>query len=432
MRYRVRDLPHLVRTPLGRMEFSNGVRHRLWPLLSRVAGRHRSKNLRDTRIVSVVGSFGKTTTARAAIAALGCRMHQRTGLNCWNHVAEALLRVRPSDKFAVIEVGIDGVGQMTRYARMIRPDITVVTSIGSEHHRSLGDFSGTRQEKLEMVRILDEHGTAVLNGDDPNVLWMRDHTRARVLTFGFGETNDVVATDIGAARDHSTTFCVNLAGESRRMQVQLVGRHMIYAVLAAVSVIEAIGKSVAEAAADLENMNPTPGRLQPVALSNGVTLLRDDYKSSLETVHAALDAFSQMTAVRKIAVLGEVSEPPGSQGPIYREIGARLAGIADKAIFVGGNFQRYAAGAVTGGMPRDALFHAGRGVLEATDRLREQMREGDLVLIKGRDTQRLGRIACALEGRTVRCDISFCPTRITSCEDCPMLERGWQGRRVVI
>jgi UDP-N-acetylmuramyl pentapeptide synthase len=400
--------------------------------MSRVAGRHRSRNLRDTRIVSVVGSYGKTTTARAVIAALGCKTHQRMGLNCWNHVAEALLRVQPSDGFAVIEVGIDGVGQMAQYARMIRPDITVVTSIGSEHHRSLGDVSGTRHEKAESLRIMDGHGVAVLNGDDPNVVWMRDHTRARVLTYGFGETNDVVARNVVAANDHSTTFHVSVAGESHRMRVHLVGRHMIYAVLAALSVIEAEGRSVADAAADLGSLSPTPGRLHPVALSNGVTLLRDDYKSSFETVHAALDAFSQMTANRKIAVLGEVSEPPGSQGPIYREIGARLAGIADMAVFVGGNFQRYAAGAVTGGMPRGALHHAGRSVLEATDRVRGLMREGDLVLIKGRDTQRLERIACALEGRRVNCDIDFCPTRITSCRDCPMLERGWRGRRVVI
>ncbi len=432
MRYRVRDLPRLVSTPLGRMEFNNGVRYRLWPLMSRLAGRHRSKTLRDSRIVSVVGSYGKTTTARAVIAALGCRKHQRTGMNCWNHVAEALLRVEPADGFAVIEVGIDGVGQMVQYARIIRPDITVVTSIGSEHHRSLGDVSGTRREKAEMVRILDRDGTAVLNGDDLNVLWMRDHTQSRVLTFGFGEANDVVATDVVAQSDHSTTFRVNVAGESHRMRVQLVGVHMIYSVLAALAVIKAEGRSVAKAVADLEKMKPTPGRMQPVVLSNGATLLRDDYKSGLETVHAALDAFSRMTARRKIVVLGEVSEPPGSQGPIYREIGGRVAGIAERAIFLGGNYQRYAAGAVAQGMPRDAFDDAGQSVLKATDRVREIMREGDLILIKGRDTQRLERIACALEGRTVRCDISFCPTRITSCEDCPMLERGWRGRRVAI
>lgn len=431
MRYRVRDLPHLARTPLGRMELWNGVRYRSWPIVSRLAGWHRARSLRDTRVVSVVGSFGKTTTTRALIAALGCRAHQRTGLNCWNHVAEALLRVSPEDSYAVLEIGIDGPGQMEQYARMVRPDVTVVTSIGSEHHRSLGSLSVTREEKSLMVRILGERGIAVLNGDDENVRWIRDHTRATVLTFGFEEANDVFATDV-VETEGSTAFRLHSAASSRSMQVRFVGRHTIYAVLAAAAVVEAEGLPFVDAGAALEQMGPTPGRMQPVTLANGVTLLRDDYKSSLETVNAALDTFSHISERRKIAVFGEVSEPPGSQGPIYRQIGHRLAAIADTAIFVGGNFQRYAAGAVAGGMPRSALVDAGSSVLEATRQLLARMRERDLVLIKGRDTQRLERIACRLEGQQVRCDISFCPTRLTSCSRCPMLARGWHGKRVVI
>jgi len=432
MSYRARDIPHLAGTPLGRMELSNGVRYRLWPILSRLARRHRVRTLNDTRVISVVGSYGKTTTTRALITALGAKEHQRTGLNCWNHLAEALLRVSPTDGYAVFEVGINGPGQMEQYADMIRPDITVVTAIGSEHHRSLGDLSATREEKSRMVRILNERGTAVLNGDDENAWWMRNHTRARIVTYGFDETNDVYATDVVDTKDYTTTFRLHGGGSSRAMHIRLAGRHMIYPVLAAAAVVEAEGGSAEDADAALEHMAPTPGRMQPVALSNGVTLLRDDYKSSLETVHAALDALSRVSARRKIVVLGEVSEPPGSQGPIYRRIGQRLAELADMAIFVGSNFQRYSAGALAGGMPRSALVDAGHSVLDATRQLIDHTCEGDLVLIKGRDTQRLERIACGLEGRSVRCDINFCQTRLTSCAQCPMLERGWSGKRVVI
>lgn len=431
MGYRARDLPELLRSPLGRTELGNGIRFRLWPVLSRLARWRRILILRHTRVVSVVGSYGKTTTARALIAALACRAHQKTGLNCWNHLPEALLRVRASDRFAVVEVGINDVGQMAQYANMIRPDITVVTSIGSEHHRSLGDLSATRREKSRMVRALDRRGIAVLNGDDPNVEWMRAHTSARVITFGLAETNDVFATDLMDNEDLTSSFCLHGAGVSRAMKTHFVGRHMVYPILAAAAVSDAEGLASRDSDAALEALEPTPGRLQPVVLGNGVTLLRDDYKSSLETVHAALDTFERLSARRKIVVLGEVSEPPGSQGPIYRQIGQRVAAIADVAVFVGSNFQRYAAGAVAGGMPRSNVVDSGRNVLDATRRLRDLLEEGDLVLIKGRDTQRLERIACGLEGRSPRCDISFCPTRLTSCAQCPMLERGWRGRRVV-
>jgi len=429
MGYRLRDIPNLIRTPLGRKELHYGVRHRLWFLLSRLAKLHREKIVAGTRLVCVVGSFGKTTTVQAVIAALGERAHQRLGLNCWSHVAEAVLRIRPSDPYAVLEVGIDGPDQMAGYARMIHPDVTIVTSVGTEHHRSLGSLSVTKEEKSHMVRILAEGATAVLNGDDPNVRWMAGETRARTVTIGLDEKNDVFATDIVEEGTRGTSFHMHGVGKPRSMRVRLVGRHMIYPILAAAAAAHVEGLSMDPVLHALQNLAPIPGRIQPVALSNGVTLLRDDYKSSLETVHAALDVLSRMAAPRKIAVLGEVSEPPGSQGPIYREIGNRLSGIVDQAIVVGGNFQPYAAGATRGGMPRERLVNAGKSVLEAARLLGETMREGDLVLIKGRDTQRLERISCVLVGRAVRCNLDFCPSRITSCDCCPMLERGWEGRR---
>ena len=130
--------------------------------------------------------------------------------------------------------------------------------------------------------------------------------------------------------------------------------------------------------------------------------------------------------------MGEVSEPPGSQGPIYRELGRRIAAVADYVIFVGGNFQRYAAGARQGGLPKSALFNAKGSVLKAAEYLQNELRAGDIVLIKGRDTQQLERVALVLTGHNVRCDIAFCDVRAVTCENCPMLERGWNGLRVVI
>jgi UDP-N-acetylmuramoyl-tripeptide--D-alanyl-D-alanine ligase len=413
------------------MEFRNGIRYRLWPVYSRLARAYRATLLRRTRLVAVVGSYGKTTTTRAVLAALGSRTHQTLGRNCWNHLPDAVLHMRPADRSAVLEVGINGAGQMEQYARMIRPDIAVVTSIGSEHHRSLGDLSATREEKSRMVRALHHRGIAVLNGDDPNVAWMRAQTEARIVTFGLHESNDVFATDVVEEDDLTTTFHLHGAGPSRALTTRFVGRHMIHPILAAAAVAHAEGISTTQIDAALSTLEPTPGRLQIVPLPNDVTLLRDDHKSSLETVHAALDAFERLPATRKIVVMGEVSEPPGSQGPIYREIGRRVAEVADVAMFVGSNFQRYAAGAVAGGMQGSAIFNARRDVFQATEDLRDLLRAGDLVLLKGRDTQRLERIACGLQGRDVACRIDFCPTRLTSCEDCPMLERGWRGRPVV-
>jgi len=431
-RYGLTDIPHLIRTPLGRIQFRHGVYYRLWPLLSALASLYRRKIVSGTRIVSVVGSFGKTTTTRAVTTALQRQIHRKRFSNCWSYVSGEIFRIRLHDRHSVIEVGISDTGQMDQYASMIRPDITVVTSIGSEHHRSLGSLEVTRAEKAEMVKALPMSGLAVLNGDDPNVRWMAKLTKAKVITYGFDESNDVRASKVSLVWPDGIRFRLHIKGQTRTVSSALIGRQMVYPILAAIAVATAEGFALEETLSSLQSMPPTPGRLEPVRLPDGIVLLRDDFKSSLETVHVALDAFSNIHAGRRGVVMGEVSEPPGSQGAIYKELGRRIAAVADYAVFIGSNrrYQHYMAR--NSGLPISAGFNTDGSVLKAAEYLRNELKPGDTVLIKGRDTQRLERIALVLTGRNVRCDIDFCDTRVVACEDCPMLERGWNGLRVVI
>jgi UDP-N-acetylmuramyl pentapeptide synthase len=173
--------------------------------------------------------------------------------------------------------------------------------------------------------------------------------------------------------------------------------------------------------------------MEAVPLANGAIILRDDFKSALETFDAALDALSEIPAQRRIVVFGEVSEPPGSQGPIYRRLGERVARFASRTIFIGesGVWSPFATGVKRVAGARDALINAGNSVCKAIEAVREDLGPGDVVLVKGRDNQRLERVGLALTGRTVRCDISFCQAKVR-CEQCPMLERGWNGVKAVM
>jgi UDP-N-acetylmuramyl pentapeptide synthase len=396
----------LLRTPLGRQQFRHGVFYQLWPLLAPIAAAHRATISHSVRIVAVVGSLGKTTTARAVIAALTGDHEPRLAENHQSFVASAVLRMQPRDRHGVVEVGVDRPGQMAAYARLLQPNVAVVTSIASEHNRSLGGLETTRAEKAEMVRALPSGGLAVLNGDDPNVRWMAEHTRGRVLTFGLSRENDVRATDLALDWPYGTRLTLVAGGRRHAIRVQLLGPQMAFAVLAAVAVVLGESRELEPALATLERLAPTPLRLEPVHLPNGAYLLRDEFKSTLETVHAALDVLAEIPARRRLVVIGDVSEPPGSQGPIYREIGERIARIAERAVVVGHGYQAYAAGATRAGMPRAALLDAGSSVLRAVEALRGELQPGDVVLLKGRDTQRLDRIAHGLLGQSVRCGVS--------------------------
>ncbi|HEX3633683.1 MAG TPA: Mur ligase family protein [Casimicrobiaceae bacterium] len=432
MRFRIRDLPAMLATPAGRMHVRQGIAYRSWPLLSRLARLYRRSLVRKTRVIAVTGSFGKSTTTRAIAAALGVPEHGSMLSNAWSWIVLALLRIRPGQRHAVIEVGISKPGQMKAYARTVGPDIAVVTAIGSEHHRSLGTLEVTRAEKSWMLQVLPASGTGVLNGDDPNVMWMKQKTRARVVTFGFGADCDVRAGEIRLDWPRGMHFHLTAFGEERDVAVRLLGRHMVYPILAAIAVSQLEGYALDPTLARLRELAPTTGRMDPVLMRNGVTVLRDDFKSTLETVHTALDVLAQVPASRRVVLLGSVSEPPGPQRPIYQALGERVAGMASHLIVFNNEFEPYWSGAHRGGMPRSAVTNAGRSARDAAEALSQLLQPGDVLLIKGRGPEKLDRVRLILEGRRVGCDIRYCSLRTQECEQCPMLERGWEGHRVIM
>ena len=429
MRYRSRDLPALLRTHAGRSQLCDGLLFGVSPATSRLAALYRRTSLRNVHVAAVVGSYGKTTTTRAITAALGQTIHPNLALNSPGRIPLSLFRLRSGDCHGVIEVGIDGRHQMSPMAKVIQPDIVVVTTVGTDHNRSLESLEVTRDEKAHMVRALSPSGMAVLNGDDPNVTWMAGQTRARIITFGFGESNHVRATDYRLDWPHGSRFRLHAAGEEREVSIRLLGRHMAYPVLAAVAVATAEGFSLDEVLTRLADLPPMPGRLFVKVLEDGITLLCDDMKSSLETIHAALDVLAEIPAERRVVVLGPISEPVGSQAQHYHALGPRIAAMARLGVFVG-SFQKYRTRLTGAGMPAAALHDAGQDVSRAVEILRDLLRPGDVVLIKGRFGQRLARIALALEGRPVRCNLSHCNAVSLYCRDCGMLERGWHNRVV--
>src|SRR5262245_8742487 len=237
MRYSLRDLAALSRTPVGRRRFLTGVCYYGWPLLAPPAALYRRTLTRGTRIVAVTGSFGKTTTARAIATVLSGRpAPPRVNVNFKGFLALAMLSIRPGERHRVLEIGLERPGEMKAYARTLRPDVAVVTAVGSDHNRSLPSLEVTRAEKSALVRVLLSSGLTVLNGADPEVRSSRERTRGRIVTYGFDAANTVRATEVTLDWPRGMRVRITTPEGMREARVQLVGRPMVYAVLAAVAV----------------------------------------------------------------------------------------------------------------------------------------------------------------------------------------------------
>lgn len=403
------------------------LRHRLdrcYPIPRTLAAMYRLWGIPRKRLIAVVGSLGKSTTTRALRALLLETDHYQSFSNYGSRLAENLLRSpfwQPRD---VLEVGISGPGQMRDYARMIRPDVVVVTSIASDHNRSLPTLEQTREEKAEMVRALTAAGLAVLNADDPHVLWMASQTRGRVLRYGLRPDCDVWASDLQLNWPTGMAFTMHAGGESVRVQSRLLGEHLVYALLAAAAVAWQEGVPLARIGERLELVLPVAARLEPHLLAGGAILIDDSYKAGLESFRAATDLLRQIPARRRIALIGDVEEPVGSLGPIYRELGERLAGSVEMVLFLGNSrvFQPLRGAASQAGLPRSAIHQIRGGLHDAVEFLRaSNLSAGDVVLLKGPYAKRLRRVLLRLQGRTVGCSADNCQVKVPVCDVCPLL-----------
>jgi UDP-N-acetylmuramyl pentapeptide synthase len=426
VRYRLRDIPAILKSPLGPAILAGGLRTLAWPLFRPSAWLYRRTVVRKARVVAVTGSFGKTTTSQAIAAVLGApapdARNHKTG------IAVCLFRYADSSRTCVLEVGIDGPGQMRGFARMIRPDVAVLSGIGSEHGRSLGTVERTLEEKSELVRALRSHGLAILNADDPLAVSAASRTRARVSLCGFSPEADVRVESYRIAWPKGNELRVSVHGRPIAFNTRLLGRQMVFPALAALAVAHEEGVPLELAAERLAALKPVSGRMELAQMANGAICINDSFKGSFESFAAALETVAEAPASRRLLIVGDITEPPGKQSEAYRRLGRKLAEVQDaQIIHIGREAQSLRAGAKKAGFPADRILELGEEVLPAIERIHQLVEPGDTVLLKGRDSQKLERILLALQDVDVRCGIKYCDKRVDGCTGCPLLERGWDG-----
>ena len=377
------------------------------------------------QIAMVVGSYGKTTTTRATRAVLGLPSNpwSETNPNTLGEVAWSILREGAWRGHAVAEVGIAAPGQMARYAKILRPHTTIVTWIGHEHVRAFGDVLALRDQKADAVRCLPKTGTAILNADDAQVRWMASQTGAHVMWYGTSPDCDVWADDIQLEWPTGMRFVLRTRERASVVQTRLLGRRSVHNLLAAAAAGLNAGIPWESIVSRLEALPPTRSRLQPIRLTSGAIMIRDEYKATPETVGEAIRLLTDVPAQRRVVVCGDLNNLPSVPvEPHYERIGSSIAAVADLVLVVGTALSKYLPGLRAGGMSDHRILEA-EGVHEAIALLRGELRVGDVVLLKGFEDERLSRIALALSGTNVQCRRSSCTAYLQFCDDCPLLSK---------
>jgi UDP-N-acetylmuramoyl-tripeptide--D-alanyl-D-alanine ligase len=363
--------------------------------------RHVVRRLGAT-LVALTGSAGKTSTKDLIAQVLACKaptVFTPGSLN--NEIGLPLTALSATDetKFLVLEMGARGLGHIRYLADLTPPRIGLVLNVGTAH---IGEFGGREQiaeAKGELVEVLPEDGTAILNADDPLVRAMASRTKAKVILFGESGEADVRAENVRLTDSGQPAFRLHTPSGCSEVTMRLYGEHHVSNALAAAAVAHELGMSADEIARALSEAGSlSRWRMEVTERPDGVTIVNDAYNANPESMRAALRALAAMGKGRRTwAVLGKMAEL-GDEALAEHDAVGRLAVRLNvgKLVAVGGREASWLQlGAYNEGSWGEESVHVS-DAQAAVDLLRSELRPGDVVLVKASRSVGLESVAQAL------------------------------------
>jgi UDP-N-acetylmuramoyl-tripeptide--D-alanyl-D-alanine ligase len=337
------------------------------------------------RVVGITGSAGKTTTKEMAAAALGVRgvtLKNQGNFNNLIGLPVTLLRLENKHRFAVLEMGMNHPGEIGRLAEIADPDIGVITNVAGVHLEGLGSIDGVARAKVELIQKMHPRAVAILNGDDPVLMRAASSAKSRMLTFGKGPKNDVIARNI-RAMDKGISFDISHGTNLFTVKLNVAGFQNVYNALAATAIGLQWGLSSEDLVDGLGAFKGIHGRFTMTKLPGGVTLVDDTYNSNPFSLHAAIGSLKALAPGDRILVgLGEMLELGNETVTAHLEAGAKVADLGARRFFaLGEHADLMIQGALGKGFPGERAV-AVRDHKEMEERIRAEMKEGDFVFLK--------------------------------------------------
>lgn len=345
--------------------------------------------------IGVTGSVGKTTCVTACGAVLSQKyktLITRPNLDPILNIPATLLKLTPKIKKVVLEMGIEYKGEMDFYLSQVKPKTAIVTKISHAHSENLGDIEEILQEKGKLIESLNQDGLALLNWDDPNSKRLARYCKGNVLFFGMDPQNCAVWAGNLRIENFATTFELNMGAERVKVNYKLIGLHQVYPALAAALVGIVCDIPLTKIKFALESIEPSEHRLQAVLGPNGSVLLDDTYNCSPAALDAAIETLLQVSARRRIVVLGEMRELGRYSESLHRQIAQKIYKEKLDLVFLGqGQAQIIADELKSLGFWEERL-ESNLQNSQLVSKLLKTLSKGDVCLIKGSRAVRLDEV----------------------------------------
>lgn len=348
----------------------------------------------DVRKIAITGSNGKTTTKEMVKLVLASKYetHATQG-NLNNHVGVpmTLFQLKHKHEVAVVEMGTSGIGEIKPLSLATEPHVAVITNVGFSHLEGLGSVENVYKEKASITAGLQKNGTLIVNADDPLLSRMRATKGYKILSFGLRR---------GMVRPDELHWDENACGRFRLgrtwFQLNVPGTHSVYNALAAIAVGMVMKVPKASIAAALGSFRSANMRME-IRKGCGIQVVADCYNANPSSTRMALETIGNVGGTgRRIAVLGDMLELGTHSRKLHYDIGRIVPEMNfDILVAVGPEAADFRAGAISAGMDASRALHFGNRE-EAIAFLDAEVRQGDILLVKGSRGMKLEQVVDAL------------------------------------
>lgn len=364
---------------------------------------HWRQAMTEAKVIGITGSNGKSTTKEmitAIAAARGPVLKTEGNYNNLIGLPLTIFRWQPTDRTAVVEMGMSAAGEIAVLTRTLQPDIGLITNVTAAHLEQLATVENVAQAKGELFATMPADGTIIVNQEDPWVTQLAETYGGERITFGMRNGCDVQFGRMTSRGLGPTALTLYVRGVEYRTEIPVPGTHNVMNALAATATGLALAIPVEAMMERLPHFQPMRMRMERVQLENGIQVVNDSYNANPESVRMALRTVAAAKrAGRLIVVLGDMLELGPEAATQHRAIGQAVADAGAARFFAcGAHAEDLVSGARAGGLNGGSVISA-PALAALQEPLATYVGCGDVILVKGSRGMHMERLVEFLKTR---------------------------------
>jgi len=360
------------------------------------------RSLYKIPVIAITGSVGKTSTKDIVASVVSQKYNAlKTIGNNNNNIGLpfTILKLREHTAL-VVEMGMNHLGEISLLSSIAKPDICVITNIGTSHIGNLGSRENILKAKLEILEGSENPIVIVNNDNDLLHNWYKDNkSKWNIKTYGIKNKSNFEAKEI-KLNTYGSEFICNIDDKEEKVKVPVGGEHFVLNSLCAITVGKQLGISSNDIIKGIEGFELTKKRMDIKELSNGIKIINDAYNASFESMRATLEYLSEFKENRKIAVLGDMFELGEYAEELHKKVGKEVAkNKVDILICNGQNAKHIATQARQDGMDESKIYIV-ENKEEILSLLKKISTNGDIILFKASNGMKFFELANTVEAES--------------------------------